>query len=212
MAVPVENRRYTVREYLDLEAKALDKHEYDNGEILAMAGCTLEHDKVNRNLYTELGARLKGSPCSFHTSNMRIRLDRSGRYVYPDATIVCGEARFDSDDPNRTTITNPRIVFEILSETTEAYDRGNKFEAYRTLDSFQMYVLISQVRPIVETFTRVDDGTWIFAAYHHASAVAKLPVIGIDLPLQDLYTGVQFPELLPPPPEESGEPQVPRRN
>lgn len=198
MALPAPVKRYTPQEYLRLEDAALDKHEYHAGEILAMSGGTYRQSRAAANVTGELYSRLKGSPCYMLESNMRVRIADDDRYVYPDAMIVCGEAKFDPLDENQTTILNPKVVIEVLSASTEAYDRGAKFTAYRTLDSMQEYVLVSQHRALVETFFRQDDGNWLFSAWQGRDATATLRSVKVDLPLSDIYAGVNFPADLKP--------------
>lgn len=193
MALPAPTQRFTPQEYLRLEEAALDKHEFHAGEILAMSSGTYRQSRFSANLILEVGARLRGSPCFVLESNMRVRIAREDRYVYPDAMIVCGQPQFDPLDPKQTTIFNPKAVIEVLSESTEAYDRGAKFTAYRTLESLKEYVLVSQLGPTVETFFRQDDGNWLFSAWQGLDAVATLRSAAVELPLKDVYAGVTFP-------------------
>lgn len=192
MGLPAEKRRYTIAEYLEMEEKAVDRHEYDNGEILMMSGGTYKHSRINMNFGGALVAALKGKPCHPLDSNMRVRIVRENRYVYPDISIVCGAPDFDVDDPKQTTITNPRVVIEVLSESTAAYDRGKKFEAYRAIPSLEMYVLVAQDEPLVETFRRGEEGTWILRAFKGLDARVNLECVGVNIPLADLYTGITF--------------------
>jgi Uma2 family endonuclease len=192
MAIPAEKKRYTAAEYLTLESKAVDKHEYHAGEMLAMSGGAYHHSRVNVNFSAELVQRLKGKPCFTLESNMRLRLAASDRYVYPDAMVVCGDPIFDPLDKNQTTIINPTVVIEVLSDSTEAYDRGDKFTAYRDLPTLQEYVLVSQNRPMVESFLRQEDGTWVLAAFQGLDGSATLRSIKIQIPLSDIYTGLDF--------------------
>ena len=201
MALPAEMQRQpervSVAEYLAREAKAEQKHEFHDGEVLAMSGGTLRHSRINANLVGEVRDRLKGSPCFVLDSNMRVAIAATRRYFYPDATIVCGEPRFDENDPNQTTIVNPRVIVETLSASTEAYDRGEKFTHYRHLESLREYVLISQDRPAVETFLRRDDGTWTFSSWEGVAAVARLWSLEIDLPLAEVFAGITFEGVTP---------------
>jgi Uma2 family endonuclease len=192
MTLPVPAQRFTPQEYLRLEAAAEVKHEFHRGEILAMSGGTYRYSRVTANLITVLGIQLRGSPCFPLEGNMRVRLATEDRYVYPDASVVCGEPKFDALDANQTTIINPKVVVEVLSESTEGYDRGPKFTAYRDLESLDEYVLVSQDRPLIETFLRQRDGTWSFAAWQGIEAVASLRSLGVQLPLAELYTGLTF--------------------
>lgn len=190
MTLPVATQRFTPEEYLRLEAAAEMKHEYHAGEILAMSGGTYEHSRISANVIGEIGSRLEGTPCFVLESNMRVRLAREDRYVYPDASVVCGEPRFDPLDAKRTTITNPGLIVEVLSEGTEAYDRGAKFTAYRDLESFEEYVLVSQDLPQIETFARQADGTWVFSVSRGLEAVTRLRTQKIELPLAEVYAGL----------------------
>lgn len=192
MTLPAPRERYTRQQYLELEAAAEVKHEFHAGEILAMSGGSYEHSRITANLIREAGLRLKGTPCFVLESNMRVRLAVDDRYVYPDATIVCGQPQFDPEDKNRTTILNPKVVIEVLSGGTEAYDRGTKFTAYRDLKSLEEYVLVSQDRPLVETFVRQAEGFWLFSAAHGQQAVVPLRSVGIEVPLSEIYAGLTF--------------------
>lgn len=190
MAIPVAKHHLSRQEYLRLEASATDKHEFHAGEVLAMSGGTYEHSRILTNIIAALASRLKGGPCFPLESNMRVCIAREDRYVYPDALVVCGEPQFDPDDENRTTIVNPRLVVEVLSDSTEAYDRGAKFTAYRTLTSMEEYVLVSQREPLVESFRRQSDGFWIFAPIRGIDAVAAFTSIGVEVPLSEIYHGL----------------------
>jgi Uma2 family endonuclease len=185
-------RRYTVEEYLRLESEATDKHDYRDGEILAMAGGSYEHGLITPNVITELGNRLRGKPCRVIDSNLRIAVARDVRYSYPDVSVICGEPQFDPKDRNRTTVTNPRVVIEVLSDSTEAADRGEKFQRYLKLESLEEYVLIAQDRARVETFFRQPDGTWLFAYTEGRDATAHLRSLDVGLPLTEVYVGVIF--------------------
>ncbi|MDB5299610.1 MAG: hypothetical protein JWO87_1273 [Phycisphaerales bacterium] len=193
MGLPATQRRYTVEEYLRREAAAVDKHEFHEGEILAMSGGTYEHSLIAANLVGALWSRLRNSRCRALESNMRVRVPPTDRYVYPDATIVYGQPQFDPQDPNCTTIINPRVIFEVLSESTEAYDRGAKFTRYREIESLEEFVLVSQDRPLVEAYTRQSGGTWLFEASSGVDVVAALRALQISLPLSEIYADIQFP-------------------
>lgn len=195
MSQPLEApiRRFSVEEYLDRETAAEVRHEYHDGEILAMSGGTYSHSVVITNLLIALGSRLRGAPCRPLESNMRFRIDSRNRYVYPDVTVVCGPPQFDPRDRRQTTLLNPRVVFEVLSDSTQAYDRGEKFDAYRTIASIEEYVLITPDRPLVESYLRQADGSWRLDAYDGLQAVAKLRSLSIDVPLAEIYLDITFP-------------------
>lgn len=194
MTVPAPaNRRYTVEEYLEFERNSLEKHEYDDGDILAMAGATEPHVLVASNVQGWLWSRLRGGPCRPYGSDLRVRLVGRPKFVYPDVSVICGPPAFDPADASRSTVTNPTLVVEVLSPSTESYDRKGKFDRYRELASFQEYVLVSQDVPRIETFFRQPDGTWIFDAGVGLEALVKLRSLTIELPLAEAYLGVEFP-------------------
>jgi Uma2 family endonuclease len=185
--------RFTVTEYLQLEAGAKVRHEFRDGEIVAMAGGSPEHSLIIANIIRELGNRLKGKPCRVYDSNLRVRIPRTPLYTYPDVSVICGETQVDPQDPGRTTATNPRLIVEVLSNSTEADDRGEKFRRYLSLESLEEYVLVSQVRARVETFTRQGDGSWRFATAAELESRAVFSSLQVELPLSEIYAGVQFP-------------------
>ena len=193
MGLPVEKPRYTVTDYLQLERSAQERHEYRDGEILLMAGGTADHSLILVNVIGELRNRLKGKPCRAYESNLRIRIPRTVLYTYPDISVICGPRQSDPTDPSGETMTNPRLIVEVLSPSTEAYDRGEKFDRYRKLDSLQEYVLVSQSTPRIETFLRQPEGNWLLTPISGITAVAKLRSIDVELPLAEVYAGVEFP-------------------
>jgi Uma2 family endonuclease len=192
MSVPVEKVRYTIAEYLAMEEKARDRHEYHDGEILAMSGGTYRHSRANTNLIGALVQRLKGTPCEPLDSNMRVRITGRRSYLYPDISVVCGGPQFDVDDPKQTTITNPRIVVEVLSESTELYDRGAKFSLYREIPTLQQYVLVSQRVPLVETYLRQPEGAWLLSPIKGLESALVLHALAITIPMAEIYAGVAF--------------------
>jgi Uma2 family endonuclease len=192
MGLPAAKHRYTVEEYLRREAAAVDKHEFHEGEILAMSGGTYKHSLIAANVIGALWSRLRDSRCRALESNMRVRVPPTDRYVYPDAMVVCGQPQFDPQDPNLTTITNPRVIFEVLSESTEAYDRGAKFTRYREIESLEEFVLVSQDRLLVEAYARQPGGTWLLAPSSGIDAMASMRSLQISLPLSEIYLNVSF--------------------
>jgi Uma2 family endonuclease len=152
----------TSEEYLAFERASEQRHEYADGEIFAMSGGTREHSLIGQNIARELGNALLDQPCEVHGSDMRIKIVATGRYFYPDVSVVCGQPRFE--DEKRDTLLNPILIVEVLSDSTERYDRGDKFASYRTLDSLQHYVLASQTKALVEHYQRQRDGTWVYRA------------------------------------------------
>lgn len=192
MSLPAEKQRLTVDEYLRMEQASTTRHEYHDGQIFDMSGGSFEHSLITSNTNRALGNALVGKPCKVLDSNLKIGIPSSGRFVYPDAHVLCGPPQFDARDPSRQTVTNPRLVVEVLSPSTESYDRGGKFNRYRELKSFEEYLLIAQDEPAVETFFRQPDGTWLFTPVNGIDSVATLRSLGIDLRLADVYAGVEF--------------------
>jgi Uma2 family endonuclease len=192
MGLAAEKGRYTIAEYLEMEEKAVDRHEFHDGEILARSGGTYAHSRISTNLTIMIGVLLDGHPCHPLGSDMRDRIPGQRNYVYPDISVICGEPQFDPEDPKKTTVVNPRVVIEVLSESTESYDRGAKFELYRQIPSLDEYVLVSQLQPQVETYFRQPQGGWLFNARNGLDASVTLQSISITLPLRKIYAGIQF--------------------
>lgn len=179
---PQSHHDYSFAEYLALERDSDIKHEFDTGEILAMAGGTARHSALAVNVAFALrGARPAG--CSVFQSDMRIRVVATGRATYPDVSMVCGEIEYDAEDAARTTFTNPILLVEVLSATTEKGDRGNKWMHYQRIPSLQEYVLVSQ-EPRIETFRRLPAGGWEYTETHEGTV--KL-ACGPELDLATLY-------------------------
>jgi Uma2 family endonuclease len=194
----------TPEEYLRRERDSLDKHEFYHGEVFAMAGASPEHSLITANVIREFGNRLKGSPCRVYDSNLRIRIPRTSLYSYPDASVVCRPTEFDPLDARRETILNPTVLIEVLSPSTEAYDRGTKFENYQQIDALREYVLVSQMAPRVEIYLRQPDGTWLYAATAGLDALSRLASLKIEVPLREIYDGVSFPPAADAPSAVSG--------
>jgi Uma2 family endonuclease len=190
-ALPQPKPYLTSEEYLALERQAETKSEYWQGETYALAGASTKHTIIGANTLAELVIQLKGRPCTAHTNDLRIKVARAGLYTYPDVAVVCGQAEFE--DRSEDTLLNPTVLIEVLSPSTEAYDRGAKFEFYRTLESLTDYLLISQGRPIIEHYTRQPDDHWLLSTYKGLEAVAAIPSIGCELRLADVYDKVTWP-------------------
>ena len=211
MGPPAEqaNRLYTVEEYLRIERDASEKHEYRDGQILAMAGGTVNHSLIVANVVSELHGALKGKRCRVFESNLRVRIPRTPLYTYPDATVICGPVQIDPRDSSGQTVTNPRLIVEVLSPSTEGYDRGEKFHRYLLLDSLEEYVLVSQETPQVETFFRQTGGSWLFTPVSNLESRLLLRSLQIELSLAEIYAGVEFPPPLPPPNQLPSAPLAP---
>ena len=189
MSVSAE-RMLTELEYLDQERQAENRSEFYRGQIYAMAGASRAHNLITVNLTRELSQRLKGRPCEVYSSDMKVKVKPSGLYTYPDVTVVCGEPRFD--DAQNDILLNPKIIIEVLSPSTEAYDRGDKFEHYRRLASLSDYILVSQHRCRIDHFSRQADGRWLLIEVNDLQADLALDSIGCALPLAEIYERVIF--------------------
>ena len=184
------DRYYTPQEYLRLEKQAVTRSEYHQGQIVAMAGATVTHNRINVNLTVELVNLLRDKPCDVFANDLRVQLPRENRYVYPDLVIVCGEPEFDEDDPD--TLINPQVIIEVLSNSTANYDRGDKFHAYWTLDSFAEYVLVDQYKMRVEYFRRVNEKLWELRVLTKPDDLLELKSLDVVLPLSSIYRRVHL--------------------
>lgn len=183
-------RRWTEAEYLEYERAQAEKNEFHDGEVLLMAGASPRHNQITGNTYRSLADQLDDRPCGVYINDLRVAIADQRRYVYPDVLVVCGEEVYS--DEQQDTLTNPTLIVEVLSSSTERYDRGEKFETYRAIASLQEYVLISQERPVVERFLRQPNGQWLFASAAGLEAVVALESIGVRLPLAEVYRRVGF--------------------
>lgn len=189
MGQPAIRTGVTPETYLAFERASADKHEYADGEIFAMAGCPREHSLITGNVQRELGNALLDRPCEVHTSDMRIKIAATGRYVYADASVVRGEPVFEDADVD--TLLNPNLIVEVLSDSTEAYDRGDKFDLYRSIPSFTDYLLISQKSMRVEHFQRQVDGRWLLTIAGPSARIA-VESVGVTVEVERLYVKVSL--------------------
>jgi Uma2 family endonuclease len=194
-------RRFNVDQYLAMERAAQDRHEYFDGEIVAMAGESLTHGIICQNISGLLYVQLKGTPCFAVAKDTKVRSGlgiassraTSGMFSYPDILVVCGEAEFFDDQSE--VIVNPTAIIEVLSNSTESYDRGEKFQRYRTWNAtFVDYVLVSQTKPLVEHFRRQADDTWVLSEAAGLHAAVTVPSISCTLKLVDVYDRIVFQE------------------
>ena len=190
MNTAVPKQRLTVEEYLAIEQTAAQKSEFYDGEMFAMSGGNYTHSTLKVNIYEQLNARLRGGKCRLSDSDMRVLVPATGLHVYPDASVVCGPPQFTN--AQQTTLTNPNLIVEVLSPSTERYDRTTKFWHYQTIPAFTDYVLVTQDAPQVEHFYRNPDGEWLYRPYEGLDAVLKLPAQAIEIPLRDIYENVTF--------------------
>ena len=180
--------RYTIEEYLALERSTLQKHEYYRGEVFAMGGASYAHTVVVGNLAREIGQQIKGKPCRVSPTDLRVRVGESGLYTYPDIVVVCGPPRLEQPGD---TLMNPAVIIEVLSEATEAYDRGRKFELYQSIPSLTDYVLVAQDTPRIEHFQRHSGDHWLYTAESRIEAGITIASIGCELRLAEVYDKVE---------------------
>ena len=191
MALPQTLSVFTPEDYLYLERSSEIRHEYLDGLVYAMAGESLDHSTICFNLAVHVGTQLIGKSCRGFSPNMKVRAGRGGLYAYPDLMIVCGEPSFD--DEHGDVITNPTVIFEVLSRSTEAYDRGEKFLRYSTeIETLRDYVLVSQDKPRIEHFSRQPDGTWPRTEVEGLTSALTVSSINCQIALADVYSRIVF--------------------
>ena len=182
--------------YLTHERESITKHEYYAGEVYAMAGASEQHNLIAMNIAASLHSQLRGGECRTYPSDMRVKVVKTGLHTYPDFTVVCGQSLF-TERNKRDTLINPTIIIEILSPSTERYDRGMKFQHYRTIETLQEYVLVSQDKYHIERFIRQEPNEWLFSEVLDRDSSLALPSIQGVLALRAVYEGVIFiPEVV----------------
>ena len=180
----------TPEQYLEAERKAEYKSEFYSGQMFAMAGASRRHNVIVGNVVRRLGNLLSGRPCETYPSDMKVLVQANGLYTYPDVTVVCGEPEFL--DRQGDVLLNPQLIVEVLSDSTEAYDRGAKWRLYQELASLREYVLVSQSATRIERYARQGDGRWLYEAADGIEASVMLESLGIALPLSEVYERVAF--------------------
>ncbi len=183
--------RLTPEQYLEIERAAQDvRSEFYNGRMYAMSGGTHRHAIVIGNLSSELRLALKKGPCVVTTSDMRVRVSKTGLYTYPDVVVVCDPPQYG--DGRQDTVLNPTLIIEVLSPSTEAYDRGFKFAQYRTMESLQEYSLVSQSEPRVEVFRRQPGGDWLLSDAAGMESTCRFDSVSCTIAVKDIYDKVSF--------------------
>ena len=182
------------QEYLAQERLADFRSEFYRGATFAMAGASWEHTLIKDNMARQAGNQLENGPCRVLTSDLRVKITATGLYTYPEVVIVCDDPQFE--DNMADTLLNPRAIVEVLSDSTEKYDRGVKFAHYRQLASLQEYVLVAQDRPLVERYVRQADATWVLAVFGDLAQTFAFGAIPVQIALAEIYRGVVFPETL----------------
>lgn len=188
-------QHWTPTEYLTFERAHPERHEYIDGHILLQAGGSRNHALIGINITSSLHQQLRARSCTVYGSDMRVAIPQVLRYVYPDVSVLCGTPDFE--DSHDDTLTNPTLIVEILSPTTERNDRTKKFQAYQTIESFQEYLLVAQDAIAVEHFVRRSDKLWTFDVVTDPNAVITLSSINCTLRIEDIYEKV----ILPAPPD-----------
>ena len=177
-------------EYLALERRGEEKHEYLAGELVAMVGASFRHNLIQTRVLAGLYQQLRGRPCEVTPSDLRVTVGALGIYTYPDVTVVCGEPQFE--DAEQDTLLNPTVLIEILSPSTESYDRGKKFQPYRLIPTCREYLLIAQDQSLIEHYLRQPNNRWLLATFEQLGDVIALDSIGCTLALADVYDGIVF--------------------
>jgi Uma2 family endonuclease len=200
MSTAPAHRRFTIADYLVIENDSTTKHEFYDGQITAMAGATVAHNIIAGNIFAHLHAQLRGNDCRPFNSDQRIKIERAGLYTYADVSVICGQLQAAKDDP--LSATNPRVIVEVLSPSTEFLDKRQKLKLYLQLDSLREYVIVEQDSAYINKLVRNDNGTWTMSVIEGLQASVDLTSIGCQLKTIDIYDGVAFsppPEKIKPP-------------
>ena len=179
------------QEYLERERAAEYKSEYLAGTIYAMSGASEAHNLITLGVAGELRAQFKGRPCKSYNNDMKVSIENTGLYTYPDVVALCGEAQFD--DKHKDVLRNPTLIFEVLSPSTEAYDRGKKFNHYQHIVTLTDYILISQDRIRLERYQRQEDGSWRYTCHEGREDIVHFTALECEIRLADIYDKVDFP-------------------
>ena len=186
----IPKTKLTSEEYLEFERKSEEKHEYFDGEIFAMSGAKRNHNKIVANLSGLIWQHLKGKDCEFYPTDMRVFVPAAELYTYPDLVVVCGEPRFQDDVFD--TLLNPVLLVEVLSDSTESYDRGKKFQHCRSIESLQEYVLVAQDEARIEKYVRHGDGFWLLSEAVGTDAEIEFSSIECRIALREVYDKINF--------------------
>ncbi|MEL6941406.1 MAG: Uma2 family endonuclease [Bacteroidota bacterium] len=191
MSAAAAQQYYSISEYLAFEENSTERYEYENGIIRAMSGGTINHSTLGTNITTILnnGVQTKGKNCRPFNSDLKIRIEKNNSFVYPDAMLICGDIETSEQDSN--SVTNPVLIVEVLSKSTERYDRSDKFRKYCSLASFKEYVLIDQYRPIVDILYKEDASYWKMISAIGLDASFYLHTLDLVVKMEDLYRGTQ---------------------
>jgi len=189
MTVGIRKRKkITEAQYLKMERAAETRSEYFDGEVFAMAGTSRRHGILAGNAFAALHPQVRQQRCDIFQNDMRVKVAVTGLYTYPDIVVACGGGQYEDSEVD--TLLNPTMIIEVLSKSTAAYDRGEKFQQYRKLPSLEDYILVSQDRRLIELYSRQPDGRWLLSEYSELNDMIELPSIGCHLALRDVYNQV----------------------
>ena len=183
---------FTEEQYLEIEESSEQRSEYFRGEMFPMEAGTFRHATIHSNVVLTLGRELQGSGCRVWLGDLRVKASQTGLYTYPDIVVICGTPQMSDTDKGKDTVVNPTVIVEILSPTTENYDRGNKFVHYRSIPSFCEYLLIAQDRMQAEHHAKQPDGGWLFHEVSGPEGIISLDSIGVRFNLSEAYDGVEL--------------------
>jgi Uma2 family endonuclease len=189
-AVAFSKQKMSIEEYLEMENASTEKHEYYKGEIFAMGGAKMPHNRISSNLLIALGSKLKGKKCQPYGSDARIHIESNTLFTYPDISIICGEIiTLNNDDYN---VLNPTVIIEVLSKSTANYDRGEKFKLYRDIAALKEYILVDPERTDIEIFRLNENGHWELEEYRSLADTVIIKSINETVLLSDIYDGVRI--------------------
>lgn len=186
-------QKYTLEEYLELDANSEERLEYWDGEIFSMSGVSDQHDLIETNLVYRLKSRMEGRSCRIFAANMRIKVPSMPPYRYGDVSALCGTPRFEKIG-GVDVLTNPSLIIEVLSDSTERYDRGDKFSNYKSILMLSEYLLVAQHRPHVSQFIKQSNGSWLNLEFNALTDTLKVVSLDCELALEEIYQDVVFPE------------------
>lgn len=190
----VPKGHYTLAQYIELDKNSDERYEFIDGEVVAMSGASLNHNRITSNVISSLRNKLEGRPCEVLPADMRINVPKAPPYRYADVVVVCGDPLIERID-GLETLVNPVLIVEVLSSNTEAYDRGQKFNAYQSIESFHEYLLVAQDRPYITQYLKQVEGTWLRSDIEGINRGVEIESLGLTLPLKEVYRLVEFSPL-----------------
>ncbi|MBE9208991.1 Uma2 family endonuclease [Nostoc sp. LEGE 06077] len=190
MQIQTQKEHYTPEEYLQLEETSEFKHEYYDGEIVPMAGGTTNHNEIAGNFYANFKLKMRGKNYKIYIGDVRLWIPRYRIYTYPDAMVIEGEPIYEGN--STTTVTNPEVIIEVLSKSTQSHDKIDKFRFYRSIPTFKEYIIVNQYEYLIEHYAKNANNQWVLTEYESLDAVLSLQTIDFEIPLSDIYEGVNL--------------------